>query len=121
MIGKSDIDIRCVVDGTNLKKVLSIQLIRSNKTVMEITRHGITKQDEALENKIGATVNTSISNVMASYLHLEISRTEVRYPEDMGSYHCCLTALDSIGGLVKYYSQIVNITGTKKCPVCSLF
>lgn len=109
------------MNGTNLNSVITIQLKRSNTTVMEITKHGFTMQDAALENKIGASVNASISNVMASYLHLEISRTVVRYPEDMGSYQCYLTALDSINGLVKYYSQIVNITGKKKCQVCSLF
>lgn len=109
------------MNGTNLNRVIRIQLKRSNTTVIDITKFGFTMQDAALENKIGATVNASISNVMASYLHLEISRTVVRYPEDMGLYQCCLTALDSINGLVKYYSQIVNITGTKKCQVCSLF
>lgn len=71
-------------------------------------------EDAALENKTGVTVNASVSNVMSSYLHLKISKTVVRYPEDVGSYQCSLLALESLGGLVNYRSLIVNITGQYK-------
>lgn len=82
--GKSDIDIRCIVDGSSLSTVLSIQLNRSNKAIVIVTRNRVVWEDEALENKTGVTVNASISNAMSSYLHLEILKTVVRYPEDWG-------------------------------------
>ncbi|XP_052680021.1 uncharacterized protein LOC128160707 [Crassostrea angulata] len=109
-IDKSDIDIRCIVDGTYLSKVISIQLKRSSKRVVTVRQNSVV-WDAALENKTGVTVNASVSNVMSSYLHLEIPKTVVRYPEDMGSYQCFLAAVDSLGGLVIDHSLIVNITG----------
>lgn len=114
MIGKTDMDIRCIVDGTDLSSISRIQLNRSNKTVVEITKRGVVWRDAALENKTWVTVNASTSDVTSSYLHLKISKTVIRYPEDMGWYQCFLLALDSDGGLEKGYSQTVNLTGTKK-------
>lgn len=110
-IDKSDIDIRCIVDGTNLSEVYNIKLIRSNTTVVTVSEKGVAWRDAALENKTGVTVNASISNAMSPYLHLEIQKTVVRYPGDFGSYQCCLVAIDSLGGLVNNQSLIVNITG----------
>lgn len=114
MIGKSNIDIRCIVDGSNLSSVLSIQLNRSNKAIVIVTRNRVVWEDEALENKTGITVNASISNAMSSYLHLEILKTAVRYPEDFGSYQCSLLAINSLEGLKKVHSLTVNITGQYK-------
>lgn len=113
-IGKSNIDIGCIVDGSSLSTVLSIQLNRSNKAIVIVTRNRVVWEDEALENKTGVTVNASISNAMSSYLHLEILKTVVRYPEDMGSYQCSLLAIDSRYGLVKDHSLVENITGQYK-------
>lgn len=113
-IGKSNIDIGCTVDGSNLSTVLSIQLNRSNKAIVIVTRNRVVWEDEALENKTGVTVNASISNAMPSYLHLEILKTVVRYPEDMGSYQCSLLALGPHYGLEQYHSLIVSITGQYK-------
>lgn len=89
-----------------------MQLIRSNKRIVIINKNGVTWEDTSLENTTGVTVNASISNVMSSYLHLEISKTVVRDPEDMGSYKCSVHALGN--GLVMSSSQTVNLTGTKK-------
>ncbi|XP_052678446.1 uncharacterized protein LOC128159404 [Crassostrea angulata] len=116
-IDKSDIDIRCMVDGTTLTSILSIQLIRSNTTVVTVTKNRVAWEDAALENKTGVTVNASITNVMSSYLHLEILKTVVRYPDSFGSYQCSLLALDSLGGLVNYHSLIVNITGLPETTI----
>lgn len=120
VIGKSDIDIRCTVDGSNLSTVLSIQLNRSSKAIVIVTRNRVFWEDEALENKTGVTVNASISNSMSSYLHFEILKTVVRYPEDFGSYQCFLTARDLIEGLVKDHSLIVNITGRHETTIDTL-
>lgn len=89
-----------------------MQLIRSNKSIVIINKNGVTWEDTALESTTGVTVNASISNVMSSYIHLEISKTVVRDPEDMGSYKCSVYALGK--GLVNSSSQTVNLTGTKK-------
>lgn len=111
VVGKSDIDIRCIVDGTNRKDIFAIQLQRSNKTVVTISRDGGIWKEAALKNKTGVTVNASISIVTSSYLHLDISKTMVRYPEDMGSYQCFLFAFDLNNRFQKDYSQILDLTG----------
>lgn len=113
VIGKSNIDIRCIVDGTNLARIFTIQLNRSNKTVVLITRKGASWIDSAFENKTGVTINASVSNAISSYLHLEISKTAVRYQKDMGSYQCFITAQHSRDGYKKYSSQIVELSGKK--------
>uniref|UniRef100_K1QGR0 Uncharacterized protein n=1 Tax=Magallana gigas TaxID=29159 RepID=K1QGR0_MAGGI len=82
--GKSGVDISCVVNGTNLIGILHIQLKRSESYVVSVTKFRIAWQDKALENKTGITVNASINNTMTSYLRMEISKTAVRYPEDVG-------------------------------------
>lgn len=118
-INKSDIDIRCIVDGTNLSKVYRIQLIRSNTTVVTVSKNRVIWKDAALENKTMVTFNASVNNVNSSYLHLKISKTEVRYPEDLGSYQCSLLTEDSVVGLIKYHSLIVNITGLHETTIAT--
>lgn len=115
-IGKSDIDIRCIVNDTEFTKIFNIQLIRSNETVVDVTRVGVGWKDAALQNKIEITVNASITNVMSSYLHLEIPSSAVRYPEEMGSYQCILSVVNSNGGVDRCDSQsiMLNITSIKK-------
>lgn len=113
VIGKSDIDIKCFMNTTNLQEVYSIQLARSNKTVVLITKKGVFLTDSTLENKTGVTINASVSNAISSYLHLEISKTAVRYQKDMGSYQCFITAQHSRDGYNNYSSQIVELTGKK--------
>lgn len=112
MVGETDIYIRCIVDSTNLKGIYAFQLERSNKTVVTISKDEGIWKEAALENKTGVTVNASISMVTSSYLQLEISKTMVRYPEDMGSYQCCLFGFDLNNRFKKYYSQIMDFTGT---------
>lgn len=111
MVGETDIYIRCKVDGNNLKNIFAIQLERSNKTVVTISRDGGIWKESALENKTGVTVNASISIVTSSYLHLEISKKMVNYPEDMGSYQCLLFAFDLNKTFQTDYSQIMDLTG----------
>lgn len=118
-IGKSDIDIRCIVNDTEFTKIFNIQLIRSNETVVDVTRVGVGWKDAALQNKIEITVNASITNVMSSYLHLEISKTVVRYPEDLGSYQCSVQGTDSSNGLRTNYSQTVNLTGLHETTIAT--
>lgn len=118
--GKSGVDISCVVNDTNLIGITNILLKRSESYVVSVTEFKIAWQDKALENKTGVTVNASINIILTSYLRLEISRTAVRFPEDMGSYQCILIAVTASGELKQYQSQsiVLNITGnqTKTIP-----
>uniref|UniRef100_A0A8W8J9D3 Ig-like domain-containing protein n=1 Tax=Magallana gigas TaxID=29159 RepID=A0A8W8J9D3_MAGGI len=111
--GKSGVDISCVVNGTNLIGITNILLKRSESYVVSVTKFKIAWQDKALDNKTGVTVNASISNTMTSYLRLEISKTAVRFPEDVGSYQCILSAFTASGDIKQYRSQsvVLNITG----------
>ncbi|XP_052676644.1 uncharacterized protein LOC128158019 [Crassostrea angulata] len=111
--GKSGLDISCVVNDTNLIGTTHIYLKRSESYVVSVTIFKIAWQDKALENKTGVTVNGSINNTMTSYLRLEISKTVVRYREDMGSYQCILSAVTASHEIKRYQSQsiVLNITG----------
>lgn len=111
--GKSGLDISCVVKDTNLIRITIIQLMRSESSVVTVTKFKIAWQDKALENKTGVTVNASINNTTKSYLRLEISKTAIRYPEDMGSYRCILFAETASHEINGYQSQsiVLNITG----------
>lgn len=111
--GKSGVNISCVVNGTNLIGISNIQLKRSELNVVSVTKFKTAWQDKALENKTGVTVNASINNIMTSYLRLEISKTVVRYPENMGPYQCILSAVTASGDIKRFHSQpiVLNITG----------
>lgn len=118
--GKSGVNISCIVNGTNIISISSIQLKRSESNVVSVTK--VTSsfwQDKKLEKKAGVTVNASISNVMSSYLHLEIPSSAVRYPEEMGSYQCILSVVNSNGGVDRCDSQsiMLNITSIKKTMI----
>ncbi|XP_052678454.1 uncharacterized protein LOC128159413 [Crassostrea angulata] len=111
--GKSGVNISCIVNGTNIIGISSIQLKRSESNVVSVTKVASSFwQDKELEKKTGVTVNASISNVMSSYLHLEIPSSAVRYPEEMGSYQCILSVVNSNGGVDRCDSQsiMLNIT-----------
>lgn len=111
--GKSGVSVSCVVNGTNLIGILSIQLKRSEINVVSVTKFKIAWQDKALESKRGVTVNASINTTKTSYLSLEISKSAVRYPEEMGSYQCNLNAVDADKEIKLYHSKslVLNITG----------
>lgn len=117
--GKSGVNISFVVNGTYLLGISSIQLKRSESNVVSVTRYKVGWQDKELENTAQVTVNASISNVMSSYLHLEIPSSAVRYPEEMGSYQCILSVVNSNGGVDRCDSQsiMLNITSIKKTMI----
>lgn len=113
--GKSGVNVTCVVNGTNLLGVSTIQLKRSESNVVSVTKFKIAWQDEALENKTGVTVKASINNTMTSFLRFEISKLAVRYLEVMESYQCVLSAVTASGEVKEYKSQsiVLNITGNQ--------
>ncbi|XP_061195415.1 uncharacterized protein LOC133203659 isoform X2 [Saccostrea echinata] len=112
--GGTDIDISCVVNGTSLAKVIAIQMKRSDTNIVAIVMDkGVSWQDKELQNRNGVSVNASISNVTSSYLRLMVLKSAVRYPSDMGSYHCSLSAHGDRYSLKTEESSklFVNITG----------
>lgn len=110
---KSGVNISCLVNGTNLIGITSIQLKRSESNVVSVSKYTVAWQDKELENKTEVTVNASISDVNASFLHLEIPGSVVRNPKDTGSYQCILSCVTASGRASIYTSQsiVLNITG----------
>lgn len=116
--GKSGVNISCIVNGTNIIGITSIQLKRSESNVVSITKVASQSwQDKELEKKPGVTVNASIRNVMASYLHLEIPGSAVRYPKEMGSYQCILSFINLDGGSDRYDSPSIMLSITSNLKV----
>lgn len=103
--GKSGVNVSCVVNGTNLIGILSIQLKRSEINVVSVTKFKIAWQDKALESKRGVTVSASINTTKTSYLRLEISK--------LGSYQCNLNAVNADKEIKLYHSKslVLDITG----------
>ncbi|XP_062585703.1 uncharacterized protein LOC134247344 [Saccostrea cucullata] len=112
--GRTNIDINCVVNGTSLTKVIAIQMRRSDTDIVAVVMDkGISWQDRELQNRDGVSVNASISDVTTSYFRLVILKSAVRYPSDMGSYRCSLSAHGDKFSLKasKSPSVFLNITG----------
>uniref|UniRef100_A0A8W8LW38 Ig-like domain-containing protein n=1 Tax=Magallana gigas TaxID=29159 RepID=A0A8W8LW38_MAGGI len=111
--GKSGVNIKCVANSTNLIGITSIQLRRSESNVVSVSKYTVVWQDKELENKTEVTVNASIRDVSASFLHLEIPGSVDRYPKDTGSYQCILSGVTASVGASIYTSQsiVLNITG----------
>lgn len=117
--GTTDIDILCIVNGTSLKSTDSIQLKRSNKSIVSITKYGMGWQDKILETR--SNINASIENVQLSYLHLTILACNVERTDE-AIYFCDISATreDFTPYQPKSAEISLNITGsvdgkTDKC------
>lgn len=87
--GKPDIDISCIVNGTSLKSIESIQLKKSNTKIVSSTQGFIYWQDENLKTRSKAFA--TIENVNPSYLHLKILARDVERTDE-ATYMCVLFA-----------------------------
>lgn len=118
--GTTDIDIRCIVNGTLLYRTEIIQLKRSNENIVSITQYGTFWQDTALQNR--GEINASIKNVNSSCLNLKIVACNVTQT-DVATYLCHLSAIkeDDFSQILNKSKDIsLNITGfgdkkTNKC------
>lgn len=88
--GSTDIDIHCIVNGTSLSSTEGIQLKKSNKSIVSITRYGIFWQDKILQNR--SEIYATIENVNLSYLHLKIIACNVELTDE-ATYYCDLSAI----------------------------
>lgn len=118
--GNTDINIRCIVNGTSLKDTGSIQMKRSNKDIVSITEYGFFWQDKNLETR--SKINANIENVRSSFLNLKILACNVTQTDE-ATYFCDLSAIkeeDFSQVLAQSEKISLNITGiddakTNKC------
>lgn len=108
---KTDVEVKCLVNGTSLKKIVSLHLKRSDQYVVSKRAGGSENwQDKELVKR--GKVNVSLTNVLSSYLILTIPKSKVA-TKDMGTYGCELTA-DRRNGLFIHQKSdqiFIEITG----------
>ncbi|XP_078340640.1 uncharacterized protein LOC144627441 isoform X2 [Crassostrea virginica] len=112
-LGRTDIDIRCFVNDSDIERIGVIQLLRSDKNIVSITERGVFWQDKNLQGR--AAINGSGINGISSNLHIRIDMQKVT-KNDGGAYFCKSTVLSGSRGTItvetgKHY---LNITETKK-------
>lgn len=113
--GKTDIEIRCVVNCSNLT-TKGIQLMRSNESIVSLSsRREIGWQDLELKKRSEANYNATCSDNYFTDLYMKIPSSMVNPLKDIGPYLCKVSALTPDGGLMKKVSQVVmlNITGNQ--------
>ena len=82
---KTDIDIRCLVNDSNIERVIIIQLLKFNKNIASVRETGVFWQDQELQGR--AVADGSVMNATSSYLHMAIVRQNVT-KNDSGTYFC---------------------------------
>ena len=113
--GKTDIEISCVVNCSNLTTT-GIQLMRSNESIVSLSsQRGIRWQDLELKNRSEANSKATCSDNDFTDLNMKIPSSMVNPLKDMGPYFCHVSALAANGGLIIKDSQIVmlNMTGNQ--------
>ena len=113
--GKTDIEIRCVVNCSNLD-INGIQLMRSNEPIVSLSpRKEIGWQDLELKIRSEANSNGTCSDNDFTDLYMKIPSSMVNPLKDIGPYLCQVSAWTPDVGLIKKVSQIVklNITGNQ--------
>ena len=84
-LGKTDVDIRCLVNDSENERIRGIQLIRSDANIVSVTDTGVIFQDEELKQR--AFAEGSVMNATSSFLHMTIVRQNVT-KNDGGIYFC---------------------------------
>lgn len=108
--GKTDIDIRCIVNGTSIESIEAIQLKRSAANIVLISTDGIFWQDNQLRNR--SKLDANITIVSSSYLQLKIPACDVNQQIDEETYQCTLSALGIKTPVIRNDSKAVNLTIT---------
>ena len=105
-VGKTDVDIRCLVNDSENERIRGIQLSRSNTNIVSVTEEGVLFQDEELQQR--AVADGSVMNATSSYLHIVIVRQNVT-KNDGGIYFCKSFAVHR--DLQESQKTFLNITG----------
>lgn len=88
-LGRTDIGIRCLVNDSEIERIIGIQLLRSNTRIVSVNEHGVFWQDEELQQR--AVADSSVINAPTYYLHMTIDRQMVT-KNDGGTYSCISSA-----------------------------
>ena len=83
-LGKTDVEIKCLVNDSENERIRGIQLIRSNTNIVSVSKT-VLFQDEELQQR--AVADGSVMNPTYSYLHMTIVRQNVT-KNDSGTYSC---------------------------------
>ena len=105
-LGKTDVDIRCLVNDSENERIIGIQLIRSNTNIVSVTETGVRWQDQELQQR--AVADGSVMNATSSYLHMTIVRQNVT-KNDSGTYSC--KSSNKYGITQDSQKAYLNITG----------
>ena len=109
-LGRSNIDIRCLINDSEIESVIVIQLLRSNAQIVSVIKNGVSWQDEEVQHR--AFADGSVINATSSYLHMTIDRQNVT-KNDSGEYFCTSSAQykskEYLSGQTR--KTFLNITG----------
>ena len=105
-LGKTDVDISCLVNDNEDERIKGIQLIRSNTNIVSVNEAGVFWQDEELQQR--ANADGSVMNASSSYLHMTIVKQNVTTNDD-GTYVCKSFAVSRIPQ--ESQQTFLNITG----------
>ena len=86
---KTDVDIRCLVNDSNIERVLVIQLLKFKNNIASVRESGVSWQDKELLGR--AIAYGSVINATSSYLHMTIDKRNVT-SSDGGAYSCISSA-----------------------------
>lgn len=109
-LGRKDIDIRCLVNDSEIERIIAIQLLRSDTNIVSVKGAGISWQDEELKER--AVANGSVINAPTYYLHMTIDRQMVT-KNDSDTYSCISSAQYRNKSIISENSgkTFLNITG----------
>ena len=105
-LGKTNVDIRCLVNDREIERIIAIQLLRSNTDIVSVNEYGVFWQDEELQQR--AVADGSVMNATSSYLHMTIVRQNVT-KNDSGTYFCISS--NKFGITQESQKTFLNITG----------
>ena len=107
------IEIRCVVKGDLLTKIIRISLKRLDEDIVIVEDLELLENTE-LSNRSGVSVKSFIRDVGLSYLSIRIRSSVVNSQKDEGPYQCVFVGFDRNNGFYIESSRVkkVNITGT---------
>lgn len=107
-----DIDIRCLVNDSEIERIIAIQLLRSNTHIVSVNEYGVFWQDEELKQR--AVADSSVINAPTYYLHMTIDRQTVT-KNDGGTYSCISSAQYRSKSIISENTGkiFLNITGIR--------
>ena len=112
---KGFIEIRCVVNGELVAKIIRISLLTLHENVAYVS-NDIALVDTELATRSEVLVSSLIRDVGLSYLSIRIMGSVVKPLKDKGPYECILSGIHRQVGLFieRVTLEMLNITGNTK-------